>query len=205
MLNLSKIAKTIITRVLFIVIFVLLGLVVANQYVLYSRIGFADTADDLGGMALRVARLYSDNEKLKNQIEERQKQLNELQSASTGSNELRQLLERDQQKYKILNGEGVVEGSGVIISIKHTMVLTQLIDFVNALKNSGAEAISINEKRFIVDTALNEFNGKDSFLIKAIGEKEVLYSSLTRPGGIFELIMDGSAEKSDNIVLPKIN
>jgi uncharacterized protein YlxW (UPF0749 family) len=205
MLNLSKIAKTIITRVLFIVIFVLLGLVVANQYVLYSRIGFADTADDLGGMALRVARLYSDNEKLKNQIEERQKQLNELQSASTGSNELRQLLERDQQKYKILNGEGVVEGSGVIISIKHIMVLTQLIDFVNALKNSGAEAISINEKRFIVDTALNEFNGKDSFLIKAIGEKEVLYSSLTRPGGIFELIMDGSAEKSDNIVLPKIN
>jgi len=205
MLNLSKIAKTIITRVLFIVIFVLLGLVVANQYVLYSRIGFADTADDLGGMALRVARLYSDNEKLKNQIGERQKQFDELQSASTGSNELRQLLERDQQKYKILNGEGVVEGSGVIISIKHIMVLTQLIDFVNALKNSGAEAISINEKRFIVDTALNEFNGKDSFLIKAIGEKEVLYSSLTRPGGIFELIMDGSAEKSDNIVLPKIN
>lgn len=203
--NLSKIAKTIITRVLFIVIFVLLGLVVANQYVLYSRIGFADTADDLGGMALRVARFYSDNEKLKNQIGERQKQFDELQSASTGSNELRQLLERDQQKYKILNGEGVVEGSGVIISIKHIMVLTQLIDFVNALKNSGAEAISINEKRFIVDTALNEFNGKDSFLIKAIGEKEVLYSSLTRPGGIFELIMDGSAEKSDNIVLPKIN
>lgn len=203
--NLSKIAKTIITRVLFIVIFVLLGLVVANQYVLYSRIGFADTADDLGGMALRVARLHSDNEKLKNQIEERQKQFNELQSASTGSNELRQLLERDQQKYRILNGEGVIEGSGVIINIKHTMVLTQLIDFVNALKNSGAEAISINEKRFIVDTALNEFDGKDSFLIKAIGEKEVLYSSLTRPGGIFELIMDGSAEKSDNIVLPKIN
>jgi uncharacterized protein YlxW (UPF0749 family) len=201
--NLSKITKTIITRVLFIVIFVLLGLVVANQYVLYSRIGFADTKDDLGGMALRVARLYSDNEKLKSQIEERQKQFDDLQSASVGSSDLRQLLERDQQKYKILNGDGVIEGSGLIISIRHTMVLTQLIDFVNALKNSGAEAISINEKRIIASTALNEFDGKNSFLIKAIGDKEVLYSSLTRPGGIFELIIDGEAEKSDNIVLPK--
>ena len=202
--NLSKITKQIITRLLFVVIFILLGLIVANQYALYSRMGFADTENNLGGIALRVARLHSDNEKLKEQIDERRGQLEDLRNASVGSSELRQILERDEQKYKIINGDGVIEGGGVIINVKHTMVLTQLIDFINALKNSGAEAISVNEKRIVVNTSLNEFDGMDSFLIKVIGDKEVLYSSLTRPGGIFELIMDGTAQKADNIVLPKV-
>ncbi len=204
MQNLNKVAKQIITRLLFVVIFILLGLIIANQYALYSKMGFADTENDLGGIALRVARLYSDNEKLKKQIDERRGQLEDLRDASVGSSELRQILERDEQKYKIINGDSVVEGNGVIISVEHTMVLTQLIDFINALKNSGAEAISINEKRIIVNTSLNEFDGRNSFLIKAIGDKEVLYSSLTRPGGIFELIADGTAQKTDNIVLPKV-
>jgi len=202
--NLSKITKTILTRVIFITIFLILGLVIANQYVLYSRIGFANNPDDPEGLTLRISQLYSDNSKLKNQFDERQMQLTELQNASTNSSELQQLLERDQQKYKIIIGDGIVEGSGVIITVNHTMVLTQIIDFVNALKNTGAEAISINEKRIINNTSLNEFDGQNSFLIKVLGDKEVLYSSLTRPGGIFELIMNGTAEKSDNIVLPKI-
>jgi len=204
MQNLSKITKTIITRLIFIAIFLLLGLIVANQYVLYSRIGFANLGDDPEGTALRISGLYSDNEKLRSQIDERQTQLNELQNASISSNDLQRLLQKDRQKYRIITGEGVVEGSGVIINVDHRMVLTQIIDFVNALKNSGAEAISINEKRIVVDTPLNEFDGKNVFLIKVIGDKETLYSSLTRPGGIFELIINGTAERSDNIVLPKV-
>mgnify|MGYP001121682455 CR=1 FL=1 len=177
---------------------------IANQYVLYSRIGFANTQDDPEGTALRISRLYSDNEKLRKQVNERQSQLSDLQDASTSSGDLQQLLEADQRKYKVMIGDGVVEGSGVIVNIQHTMVLTQLIDFVNALKNSGADSISINEKRITVDTALNEFDGKNAFYIKVIGDKEVLYSSLTRPGGVFELIMNGTAERSDNLVLPKV-
>lgn len=204
MQNLSKITKTILTRIIFIAIFLLLGLIVANQYVLYSRIGFANLSDDPEGTALRISGLYSDNEKLREQINERQTQLDELNNASTSSSDLQQLLQRDQQKYQIITGEGIVEGSGVIIQIDHRMVLTQIIDFVNALKNSGAEAISINEKRITVNTPLNEFDGKNSFLIKVVGDKETIYSSLTRPGGIFELIINGTAERSDNIVLPKV-
>ena len=202
--NLSKVTKTIITRIIFIAIFLLLGLIIANQYVLYSRIGFADTTDDPEGTVLRISGLYADNEKLRDQIDERQVQLDELNNASTSSADLQQLLERDKQKYQIITGEGIVEGSGVIIRIDHRMVLTQIIDFVNALKNSGAEAISINEKRITVNTPLNEFDGNSSFLIKAIGDKETIHSSLTRPGGIFELIINGTAERSDNIVLPKV-
>jgi uncharacterized protein YlxW (UPF0749 family) len=202
--NLSKISKTIITRFIFVAIFLLLGLVIANQYVLYSRIDFANTQDDPEGTALRLSRLYSDNEKLREQVNERQAQLSELQDASTSANDLRQLLERDEQKYKVMIGDGIVEGGGVIISINHTMVLTQVIDFVNALKNSGAESISINEKRIVSGTPLNEFDGKNVFHIKVIGDKEVLYSSITRPGGIFELIINGTAERSDNLVLPKV-
>ena len=204
MQSLSKITKTIVTRIIFIAIFLLLGLIIANQYVLYSRIGFANTTDDPEGTVLRISGLYSDNEKLQDQTIERQTQLDELNNASTSSSDLQQLLDRDKQKYQIITGEGIIEGNGVIIHIDHRMVLTQMIDFVNALKNSGAEALSINEKRIVGDTPLNEFDGKGSFLIKVVGDKETIYSSLTRPGGIFELIINGTAERSDNIVLPKV-
>ncbi len=204
MANLNKVTRTIITRIIFISIFLLLGLIVTNQYLIYSKLNFSSFENDPEGIALRISQLYADNEKLREQAGERQSQLNELQNAQTNSSDLQQLLERDKQRYRIIIGDGVVEGSGVIVNIKHTMVLTQIIDFVNALKNSGAEAISINEERITSTTPLNKFDGKDSFLIKTIGDKEVLYSSLTRPGGIFELIMDGSAQKSDNIVLPKV-
>lgn len=201
--SLSKYTRAVVVRILFIATFLLLGLIIANQYVLYSRLGFANIADNPEGRAIRISQLYRDNNKLRLQIDERRSQLEDLQSASTNSSELQQLLENDRDKYKIIIGDGVVEGPGVIIRIASPMALSQVIDFVDALKNSGAEAISINEQRVIVNTPLNQFVDHKSYLIKAIGEKDILFNSLTRPGGIFELIINGTAERSDAIVLPK--
>jgi uncharacterized protein YlxW (UPF0749 family) len=50
---------------------------------------------------------------------------------------------------------------------------------------------------------MEPFADQPNYQIKVIGNKEVLYDSLMRPGGIFELIINGTAEKSDNIILPK--
>ena len=203
MLKFTRVTKAVILRLFSLFVFLLLGLLVANQYILYKRIGLALAVSDPEGRAVRVSKLYTDNEKLREQLNERIQQKNELEESASNNVEVQKLLKAEKERYEIIAGQTGVQGEGVVVNINHTMVLTQLVDFINALRNSGAEAIAINGKRIITTSAMEPFADQPSYQIKVIGNKEVLYDSLTRPGGIFELIINGAAEKSDNIVLPK--
>jgi len=199
----TKITKEIIVRLFFLSLFLLIGLLIANQYILYKRIGLTKALSDPEGKAVRVSKLYTDNEKLQQQLNERLQQEKNLADSASNNTEVQKLLDADKTKYEIILGQTEVQGRGVVINIGHTMVLTQLVDFVNALRNAGAEAISINDKRIITTSAMEPFADQSNYQIKVIGDKDILYDSLTRPGGIFELIINGTAEKSDNIILPK--
>jgi len=203
MLKFTRVTKAVILRLFSLFVFLLLGLLVANQYILYKRIGLARAVSDPEGRAVRVSKFYTDNEKLREQLNERIQQKNELEESASNNVEVQKLLKAEKEKYEIIAGQTGVQGEGVVVNINHTMVLTQLVDFINALRNSGAEAIAINGKRIITTSAMEPFADQPSYQIKVIGNKEVLYDSLTRPGGIFELIINGAAEKSDNIILPK--
>ena len=87
---------------------------------------------------------------------------------------------------------------------------------MNALKNAGAEAISINDQRIVNPTVIScagniiKVNGEkigSPFKIKAIGLTEKLYGALTMPGGYLELLetagIQVKVEKSNNITIPK--
>lgn len=93
-----------------------------------------------------------------------------------------------------------------------------LLEVVNALKNAGAEAISINEERVVNSTAITcignvtKVNGEkvgSPFVIKAIGLTEKLNGALTMPGGYLEILKnDGvqvKVEEASEIVIPKYN
>lgn len=108
------------------------------------------------------------------------------------------------------------QGIGVI-DVKYLLVhSTDLVKIINELKNAGAEAISINDERVVLTTAITcdgnviLVNGEkigSPFVIKAIGNSESLSGALNRPGGYLELLKaDGiqvELKKSSNITIKK--
>lgn len=91
-----------------------------------------------------------------------------------------------------------------------------LMEVINALKESGAEAISINGQRVVDSTAITclgnviQVNGEKvgvPFEIKAIGLTERLYGGLTMPGGYLDKMekagIQVKVEKSEDIMISK--
>jgi len=200
----NKITREIISKALIVAVFMLFGMLLANQYSLYKELGFMKSISDPNGQALRISQVYASNEQLKGQIEKLTMTRDELQNSTANNTDLENLLLSDKQRYSVLTGRGKVAGPGITIKIDHTLVKTQLVDFINALKNIGAEALSINGVRLVMGTPISQFENLPKYEIEVIGNKDTIYDATTRPGGAFDLIVNGSAQKSDRIILPEI-
>lgn len=140
--------------------------------------------------------------------------------------ETRDLLKKELQELKMLLGTTDVIGKGIIIVISEDGIKNDRINYedllyiTNALKASGAEAISINDQRITQRTdifdirvdsnAYVKVNGKRvlaPYTIKAIGNQTYLESTLLGIGGyIDELQKYGfkiTIERSDNVQINK--
>lgn len=206
-MTLSKLNKAVLKRVgkriLILLFFVLVGILATNQYILYRKIGLTRVLDDPDSRAIRVSVLYSEDEKLSKQLSERETHLRELEDARLNSSETQRILEKERNKYNVILGLSSVHGPGVEIKISHSLEASQLVDLVNALRNIGAEAISINGQRINPNTPVSALARQNNYEVFVIGNKAVLQESLTRPGGILELIANGKVEVMDEIILPK--
>lgn len=201
----SKLSRFILIarRIGWVLIFLIAGTLITNQIIIYTKIGTIKSSQDPQMMAVRVSQLYFDNQKLQEQLAQRSAHKTELENSASNNAQTQRILLKEKEQYEVILGLTQVEGSGTSITINHTLVTSQLVDFIDALRNSGAEAISINEKRILTNTPLNQFDGQPNYVIKVIGDKDVLFDSLTRPGGIFDVVTNGQAEKQDKMVLPK--
>ena len=96
------------------------------------------------------------------------------------------------------------------------MHAVDILEVVNALKNAGAEAISVNDQRVTNYTDIYcagnviQINGQkisSPIEIKAIGSPELLYGSLKIPGGYIEILEDSGVivtmQKQENITIKK--
>lgn len=130
-------------------------------------------------------------------------------------------IEKEIEENEKLMGITDVSGEGITISIldgKDLIHQEDLIILIDELKNSGSQAISINEQRITnftylyCDGAVILIDGVkigNPFTIKAIGNKETIYGALTRNKGYIETLKkDGieiNIEKSDEIKISKTN
>jgi uncharacterized protein YlxW (UPF0749 family) len=151
----------------------------------------------------QIVELNAENEKLVNKLQEMNNKLEQVRDSAAQNDSSNAEKSELIKKYTIISGETDVYGPGIVIDYKiddnsYTAdVATDLRDIVNELKNAGAEAISINGERFYETTSIEmvknkiEINGtqlNSPYVIKAIGDAETIYSSLTRPDGIIEQI-----------------
>ncbi len=165
------------------------------------------------------------------ELEDAEKELEEIRKLATEHSGTDSQIESQINNNNKLLGLTEVKGSGIVITLddnrevdadevigdisRYLVHESDLLNIINELFNSGAEAISINGKRVVSTTAIlcdgNIIRVNDEIVsvpieIKAIGYPEAL-ATLNRPQGYLSILRrDGvivTAEKKDDIVIPK--
>lgn len=191
------------------------------------------TSNDLRDQVLKWKEKY---DKAVADLESSEVKLENIRLQSTQNDESAINKEEEIKLNNILLGLTDVKGDGIIITLKDNNNVSlsnigpldnieyylvhagDLVEVVNALKNAGAEAISINGQRITNSTAIYcagnvvKVNGEkisSPIEIKAIGSPELLYGSMTIPGGYIELLEETGVivdiKKSINITINKFD
>lgn len=154
--------------------------------------------------------LSAENQALKTQIENYRQQL------SAGEQNSDELLRADLGKAEMFAGLTDVEGSGIIVELKDASNVQsgvvdgfvmdknfgivhddQLLMFLNELRASGAEALSLNDERIIATSeircagptvSVNNTKCAAPFVIRAIGDPDTLESALRISGGAIDQV-----------------
>jgi uncharacterized protein YlxW (UPF0749 family) len=157
----------------------------------------AQTLSDLTTIAINLS---TNRDLVARELSTLQSELENIETKVNAGLSLTATLENQIYQMEVLTGSLPVQGSGISVSIASTINLLcyDIIDIVNELFASGAEAVSINDVRLTAITPLIEttdasgmtkitINGVallTPITIKAVGDPETLHTGLTFPGGI---------------------
>lgn len=189
------------------------------------------TSNDLRDQVLKWKEKY---DKAAADLEKSEVNLENIRLQSTQNDEQAIYKEEKIKLNNTLLGLTDVKGNGIVITLKDNNNVSSstispfdsieyylvhagdLVSIVNDLKNAGAEAISINGQRIVNSTAIYcagnvvKINGEkisSPIEIKAIGSPELLYGSITIPGGYLELMEETGVivdvKKQSNITINK--
>lgn len=193
-----------------------------------TTVGRTQAENELRDSVLRWKEKY---ENAYAKLEKKDKELESLREKVANSTGSSSTLTNKLSKYNMILGNSELKGKGVIITLKdgdpskvkglptkYIVHDEDLYQVVNALKNAGAEAISINEQRITSRSAIscignvikiNDQKVGNPFVIKAIGSPATLYGSLTMAGGYLELIerlgvqVNVEQVEKNTIIIPK--
>lgn len=168
-----------------------------------------------------IFRLNDENVKLAEKFQNTTSELDDARNQAAQNDSSSKNTSELIKKYTIVSGKTDVTGQGIIIKYKPSDneakadMVKDLRDIVNEIKNAGAEAIEINNQRIVGTTAIemvknkieiNDTEVSGNFIIKAIGDSNLMYSGLIRPGGTIENIRESGVSieiNSENAI--KIN
>jgi uncharacterized protein YlxW (UPF0749 family) len=144
-------------------------------------------------LTVLVANLNERNAQLRTQVATLQQEASDLQAAKARGATSVDALRSDLAKLRGWAGLDAVTGPGVRLSIAGPIDGDGVMQLINELRNSGAEAIAIQGVRVVPDTvvagvahgiSVDDSAIPDPFTIDAIGSSDTLTGSLTRVGGI---------------------
>lgn len=184
---------------LFVILF-FLGLLLSTRFIeegYASYLEHQDT-DDLVAIWKDLSEKHED---LQQEILELNRQKTALNRETSQGQDALSNMEGQLTSLHMYNGLVSVQGPGIKITVsdESPLLYLDLVDIVNELWASGAEAVSINDVRvtgstafFFVETDTGIFltaSGKKlgyPIVIKAIGEPKTLEKGLTFPGGVMD-------------------
>jgi uncharacterized protein YlxW (UPF0749 family) len=214
------------SRILMVLMCIVLGIMVSLQ--LKSSLAATTGIPSSTDLVKQVANLKSRNEELTSKVDEYEKKINEYVAGTASESKVVDNLQKELDNAKKLSGLTDVEGPGIEITLTPIKeVLTNetvsikssdLLDVINELNSSGAEAISINGERFTARTQIREagyvlkindtaFSPTEPFTIKAIGDSDVLAGAFKLPQGVKDRLksyaIDMTITESEKVTIPK--
>lgn len=176
------------------------------------------------------------NEDMRQQISELQDDLAKYREQATQRGGVEKILKDELGRAELIAGLTDVSGSGITVILKDGKNANQLVGdvtgdsgygivhdsyvlmFLNELRASGAEALSINDERILATSeircagptiSVNNTKLAAPFEIKVIGDPNTLESALKMPGGAVDQSVlygiDVSIRKSNKLVIKKYN
>ncbi len=204
------------------VVCILLGIMLSLQY---KSVNYNQRMSSLENK--RAEELKEELIKLQNQRNELQDRLMKLEEENqtyarvkAGDSEAVQQIQNNLKKARIFAGLETVKGAGIIVTLDNNEFIHvmdyDILNVVNELRASGAQAISVNDERIVAMTEIRDagqyiiINGKQfkaPFVIKAIADPDDLERSLTLMGGVLEYLEEEqlkvSIKKADEIIIGK--
>ena len=193
-------------NIIFFIVALFLGFFIIRQINARQNVAGIMNANKTYIISQEVAELIKGNQKLRGEYATLGEQNIDLQNTSSNTNEADESLEKELTKLKIISGKTGVIGSGIEITFQESIEQTQIVDLINALRNIGMEAITIGDKRIVIDTPITPDLVNNNTKIYIIGNQDILYDSLLRRGGIIEQIgANADIVKKDIAISAKIN
>ena len=207
-----------------------LGLIFTMQIKTVKKNTETTTLSRTGELQAQYAELKKSYDDLNASLVEKDKIIQEYRNAQT-EDETKELLKQDLTVELKNAGLTDVRGPGLVITMNDSLADLgatdlnyylvhdeDLLNVVNELKASGAEAISINDQRVV---AMSEIrcagttilvNGQrlaPPYVIKAIGDSAMLESGVTLRGGYVDILKGWGIRfditKESDIFIPKYN
>ncbi len=162
---------------------------------------------------------YEDTQK---QLEANYKSISEYKEKIEKNEEASELIEEDLKESNMLLGKTDVTGEGVVVTLNNTeecrVTYSHLLELVNELRYAGAEAVSINDVRVVMNEIVEAqgrilVSGKritSPYVVKAIGNQTYLSSTLSlKDSGFIDRYkasgMNIKLETSKNVKILKYN
>jgi len=207
---------------LFIALF-LFGLLISTQYTTQQALVNSLTNQNQEDLVTLVKSLNEKRAKLELEIDALVKNKQSLDEKAALGSDLVADLQAELRQLKIINGAVPVHGPGVMITITgdSNLMYLDLIDLINELWVSGAEAVSINDHRIENNTVIyqaEDINHRlvitvndepllSPVVIKAIGNPDTLEKGLTFTGGIVDNLntlyqVYPVVKKQEDVVIP---
>ena len=173
-----------------------------------------------------LANWKSKYEETNQKYEETVAKIEEYNQTSQSNEETEKLVDEELEQINMLLGKTDVQGEGIEVTLREInseeiarINADDLLVIVNALKQAGAEAISINDERIVnmsdivdISETFIKVNGQRilaPYIIKAIGNQSYLESALIGNGGhvdeMKKIGQDVSIVKSNKITILKYN
>lgn len=146
------------------IVFLCFGMLVMAQYNTHVVEGGSLENESPSDLAQIMKSVNDAGEQLSAELDQLNAELAELQSAAANGESLNSSLRNSINLMHTVVGDAEVEGPGILLTMTKTdnMIYQDVIDIINELLNSGAEAISVNNIRFTMRTLISEEARKSS-------------------------------------------
>lgn len=196
---------------------IIVGFLLTTQFYSTRKVEQVTDPDLQENQALEVSILSASNSNLRQEVSalrEKQRDYEDVLESRLGGNEA---LANSLNTYQKVSGLEDLTGSGITLLIDGPVMDVHLLDLLNNLRNIGVEGVSLNGERIVFDSyilpedskiSLNKEALNSPYRFEAVGNADLLESSLLREGGLLEQLEQTFPEveigitKKDSLTLP---